>query len=413
MPAQSTYAYRARGASGEIISGTTVAASSEEVGAKLRAEGKFVLAIEDNALRAIANLDTAQIRRNEAAKRVRREDVIAFCQQLAVMLETGVPLAEALDAFSTQTPRQEFREVLSVVRDDIHSGGSFSSALAKWPRVFPNMMVSLMKASEASGTLALMLGRVGSYLGKERRTAKQVKGALSYPLFMVSAALAMTIFLMTFVLPKFASIYAKRSATLPKPTKILLAISEFFTNYWMYYGPTIIGAILLVYLWQQKPSGRRTFDWLKLNTPILGPMFRQLYLARMSRTMATLLAAGVNLLDVIDICRGVTNNSYYDDLWEQVEIDIRDGKPFSAPLFDAPIIPANVASMVSAGERSGRLPDVMDRLSEFSEEELDNAIKTSTAFIEPIMIMIMGVMIGGIAMALLLPIFSMGKVVSG
>ena len=164
MPAQSTYAYKARDGSGAIAVGTMIASSADEVSASLRAEGKFVFAIEENPLRVTADLDKDQIRRNEAAKRVRREDVIAFAQQLSVMLETGVPLLEALSAFRKQTSRMEFREVLDVLYEDIQSGESLSMAMSKWPRVFPVLMVSLMKASEASGSLSTMLGRATEYL---------------------------------------------------------------------------------------------------------------------------------------------------------------------------------------------------------------------------------------------------------
>jgi type II secretory pathway component PulF len=190
MSALSTYSFRARDAKGEVVTGQMTASSAHEVGTRLRAEGKFVLSVDDRALRAASGLNADQIRRNESAKRIRREDVVAFAQQLSVMLETGVPLAESLDAFSGQVKRKEFRHVLEILRDDIHSGESISTAMAKWPRVFPGMMVSLMKASEASGTMALMLGRIGEYLGKERRTLKQIRGALAYPLFMMFSGVA-------------------------------------------------------------------------------------------------------------------------------------------------------------------------------------------------------------------------------
>ncbi len=412
MSAQSTFAYKARDSQGQMISGSLVASSSKEVGEKLRAEGKYVVSVEDHAMNAGTPLDPEQIRRDESAKRIRREDVIGFCQQLSVMLETGVPLTEALDAFCRQTPRPEFRNVLNTLREDICSGEPFSTAMAKWPSVFPNMMVSLMKASEASGTMAMMLGRVGEYLAKERRTARQVKGALSYPMFMILAGLTMTVFLMAFVLPKFAEIYSNRSANLPAPTQLLMAVSDFITTQYIYYLPAGVVIIVITYIWSQTSAGRRHIDWLKLSTPIIGPMFQQLYLTRAARTMSTLLAAGVNLIDIIGICRGVTQNAYYEDLWDDMETDVRDGQQISQTCFESSIIPANVASMISAGEKSGRLSDVMGRIAEFSEEELDTAVKQATSFIEPIMIIAMGLMVGLVAMALLLPIFSMGTVVT-
>lgn len=413
MPAQSTYAYKARTSSGDVTDGTMVAASAEEVSSRLRAEGQFVFEIEASPLRAFAELDEKQIRRNEAAKRVRREDVIAFCQQLSVMMETGVPLSEGLDAFRKQTPRPEFRAVLDVLCDDIESGEPLSGAMEKWPRVFPGMMISLMKASEASGTLATMMGRVGEYLAKERRTVKQIKGALAYPLFMMASGVAITIFLMSFVLPRFARIYEAREATLPKPTRVLLGISEFMTTQYMYYGPTLAVLIVVLVVWSRRRSGRRTLDWLRLHVPLLRVMYNHLYITRATRTMATLLAAGVNVLDVIDICRGVTGNMYYDDLWDAMERGVREGRQISDAVFKSRIVAPNVASMIAAGEKSGRLPEVMEKIADFSQEELDASVARVTQFIEPMMIVFMGGVIGTVATALLLPIFNMGQTIGG
>jgi type IV pilus assembly protein PilC len=390
-----------------------VATTAEDVGTRLRAEGKYVLSVQDNALRVAAALDEQQFRRNEAAKRVKREDVISFCQQLSVMLETGVPLSEALGAFCQQTPRKEFRAVLAVVRDDIYSGEKFSVAMAKWPRVFPHMIVSLMKASEASGTMATMLGRIGEYLAKERRTAKQIKGAMAYPCFMMLTGLALTIFLMAFVLPKFARIYEARSASLPAPTRVLLGVSDFVTTKYLLYGPVLVVLGIAAVIFLSRPLGRRCCDWVRLHAPILRRMYGQLYITRAARTMATLLASGVNLLDIIDICRGVTSNYYYDRLWARMEQGVREGLQISDAAFAFDFIPKNIASMINAGERSGRLADVMERIASFTEEELDAAVKQVTSFIEPLMIIFMGIVVGGVAMALLLPIFSMSKVMAG
>ena len=303
--------------------------------------------------------------------------------------------------------------MLEVLRDQIYAGEKFSVAMAKWPRVFPNMMVSLMKASEASGTMSMMLGRIGDYLAKERRTARQIKGAMSYPAFMMFTAVALTVVLMAFVLPKFAKIYEMRSASLPTPTKALLTMSDFITQQYIYYGPVLGVAFAAVFFYVRQPSGRKTCDWLRLNLPVLRTMYTQLYITRAARTMATLLDSGVNLLDIIAICRGVTNNHFYDRLWDAMEKGVRDGRQISDAVFACPYVPRNIASMINSGERSGRLAEVMERIASFSEEELDTAVRKVTAYIEPMMIMFMGVVVGGVAMALLLPIFSMGKVMGG
>jgi type IV pilus assembly protein PilC len=379
----------------------------------LRAEGQFVFEIEASALRASPNLGDEQIRRNEAAKRVRRDDVIALCTQLSVMLETGVPLSEALNAFRKQMDRAEFRQVLDVLCEDVEGGEPLSDSMAKWPRVFPIMMISLMKASEASGMLATMLGRVGEYLAKERKTVKQIKSALSYPIFMMVSGVAITIFLVSFVLPRFARIYEDRQATLPTPTRILLQISEFATTQYMVYVPVVALSLVSFIIWSRSTAGRRGLDWLRLNVPLIGTMYGHLYLTRAMRTMSTLLAAGVNVLDVIDICRGVTINTYYARLWDSMAEGVREGRQISDAVTKTNLVPANVASMINAGERSGRLPEVMQRIAEFSQDELDESVARVTTFIEPLMIVFMGIVIGSVAMALLLPIFNMSQVMSG
>ncbi len=413
MSAQSTFAFKARTSSGEVITGRMVASSADEVSSRLRAEGQFVFEIEASALRASLELGDEQIRRNEAAKRVRRDDVIALCTQLSVMLETGVPLSEALHAFRKNMDRAEFRQVLDVLCEDVEGGEPLSEAMEKWPRVFPGMMVSLMKASEASGMLATMLGRVSEYLSKERKTVKQIKAALSYPIFMMVAGVAITIFLVSFVLPRFAVIYEERQATLPTPTRILLAVSDFAATQYMVYGPVCAAAMLAFIIWSRSKAGRRGLDWLRLNLPLIGPMYSHLYLTRAMRTMSTLLAAGVNVLDVIDICRGVTFNTYYAQLWDSMEQGVREGRQISDAVSKSDLVPANVASMINAGERSGRLSEVMERIAQFSQDELDDSVARVTTFIEPLMIVFMGILIGGVATALLLPIFDMGKVMSG
>ncbi len=411
MPAKATYAYRVRDAAGQVASGTLVAGSSDEVGARLRGEGKIVLSVQEHGLQAAA-FDPVQVRRAEAARRVKRDDVIAFCQQLSVMLETGVPLVEALDAFCRQTPSPAFRQVLEVMRDDIQSGEPISAAMSRWPRVFQPMIVSLMKASEASGTMAMMLGRVGDYLAKERRTARQMRGALAYPAFMMVIGFSLTLFLMIFVLPRFSALYASRGASLPKPTRILMAVSNFLQHQWMFYVPAAITFGIALVLWIRTPGGRYAIDWARLRLPVLRILYGHVYLTRAARTMATLVSSGVNLLDIISICRGVTNNRLYDRLWDSVETGVRDGRQISDALMGNGLIPPSVTSMISAGERSGRLGEVMSKIAEFSEEELEAAVKQVATILEPLMICIMGVVVGGIALALLLPVFSMSKVIA-
>ena len=405
------FTYKARDARGQLVTATIEAENQPEALRRLQHDGLIVTEIRLGA--GTAAIDTNELAVRQSARQVGREEVIDFASQLSVMLETGVPLAEALNAFTSQAKSSHLKRVMMVIESRITGGMSFSDAIAEFPRLFPRTMISLMRASEASGTMGTMLGRIAEYLSKERKTVKQIKGALTYPMIMVILALVVTVFLVVGVLPRFASIYSSRAAALPMPTKIVLTISETLTAHWPYFIAGIAGLIgLYIYLRVTK-WGRRMLDTLKIKSPVLGPMFTQFYLTRATRTLGTLLASGVTLLDAIRIVRGVTNNVLWDELWAKVEATMTAGKPVSGALSESKLIPPSIGSMIAAGERTGRLPEVLDRVARATEEDLDNAIKNATQLIEPAMIVFMGLTIGGIAIALLLPIFSVASIMSG
>jgi len=402
------YSYHARDAKGSSQSGYIDATTEADALRQLRGEGFTVTDI------SIASeiVDVEQLRTRQAARSVETEEVIAFSAQMSVMLETGVPVSEALGAFVKQSKAGGFRRVVDVVRDRINSGVSFSGAIAEFPRAFPPMMVCLLRASEATGALGTMLGRVADYLGKERRTVKQIKGALTYPAVMVGMALAVTGFLVTWVLPRFSRIYESRSATLPAPTRILMSVSDALINQWLLIAVGIGALGGLLYLIPKTDRGRYALDWMKVNAPIIGPIFSNFYLSRSARTLGTLLSAGVNLPEAVQIVRGVTNNELWRRFWDDMHSAMTSGRDVSEVVLRSDLFPPSTAQMIAAGEKSGRLGDVLERIANVTEEDLDESIKNSTQMIEPLVITFMGIMIGGIAIALLLPIFSMGSVMS-
>jgi type IV pilus assembly protein PilC len=261
--------------------------------------------------------------------------------------------------------------------------------------------------------MALMLGRVGDYLLKEERTRRQVRGAATYPAFMFGSALLITAFMLVVILPKFAAIYERKGSELPTATKIMMGIGDALRYGWTIWVPAVVVLAIGIVVWRRTTSGRRTIDWCKLSIPVIGRLTVTLYMARAGRTMSTLLAGGVGLIDVIRICKGVTNNLVFDRMWQDMEERVRDGKELTGAVADSRWIPAGVASMMSAGERSGRLPEVMEKIANRSDEELDVGIKKATSMIEPVLIIFMGLLVGAVAMALLLPIFKMSSVVAG
>jgi len=405
------FSYQARDARGGLVSGTIEAGSVTEAGKALRRDGMYILEITEGVLRHEDSIEEA-FENRQASRGAKREEVIDFSHQLSVMLETGVPLGEALGTIVDNSSSIGFRRVISIVNEDVSSGTTLSSSLARWPKVFPPLMISLVLASEASGTLGLMMGRVSKYLNKELKTAKQIKSALTYPIVMMCLALAITVFLMVFVLPRFASIYANRDAQLPLPTRIMLGLSAFWSSHWILIVLSCIAAAASVFMFAKRPTGKRFFDSVKLRLPIIGPMFTKLYITRSARTMSTLIASGVDLLETVRITRGITDNFYFLELWSRVIETLEQGAPFSQTLRQSTLIPDNVTQMISAGEKTGRLGQVMERIGEVSEDELDQAVEHATQFIEPAMIGVMGVVIGFVAIAMLLPIFSISKVVA-
>lgn len=413
--AMATFQYIARDGRGTPANGFVNAASIDEAGRMLRGEGKFVVRLtpvrEADAQAAHAVAPSANSG-GIMGTGIRRGEVILFAQQLAVMLETGVPISEALECCSSQSANPRFRAVLKEVTDHVQGGGELSLALRRHPRVFPVVMTSLIRASEVSGTMGVMLDRVARYMAREQHTLKQARGAMAYPLFMVAMALGVTAFLLAFVLPRFAAIYESRQQVLPAPTRLLMAISWGMTEFWYIWGPALVVAVVGSVLLSRTPAGRRFFDFLKLRTPVMGRVYTQLYIARAARTMGTMINAGVPMLEMVPVVKRVTNNIYFEELWDEVDERLRQGSQLSDPLFASDLIPRSISQMIFSGEKSGRLGQVLTRVADFTEEEFELSIKTATQFIEPVMIGVMGAIIGFVAISLLLPIFSVGRVVA-
>ena len=403
------FKYKARDGRGELITGVLSAGSAEEAGRMLRADGKFIVKIEATKDAPAFNPDEQAV----TGGKIKRHEVITFAHQLAVMVDTGVPISEALECVGQQSENPAFRAVIKDISDQVQAGNDLSGALRAHPKVFPPVMTSLIRASEVSGTMGRMLERISTYLSKEMQTAKKIRGALTYPAFMLLMVIGVTSFLLVYVLPNFAGIYQSRGTSLPAPTQLLLTLSDSLTGQWHLWVGGIMMSVAGIYFAQGTEAGRRAIDYLKLNIPIIGPLFNKLYLTRGCRTMGTMVAAGVPVLDMIDIVKEVTNNSLYVELWNDADTRLREGSQLSDTLFDSPLIPRSVAQMVYSGERSGRIGDVMERIAEYTESDFDEQIKTTTGMIEPLMTAAMGLIIGFVAIALLLPIFSVGKVVSG
>ncbi len=349
--------------------------------------------------------------------KIKQTDLIMFTTQLAVMLDSGVVLSDALDAISTQQENGPFKTLLETASEMVKSGEPLSKVLAVFPRTFDPMFISMVKASEASGRMVDMLRVLSSYLEFEVETKKQIKGALTYPIIMALMAVAATGTLMFFVLPRFMKIYQSRGAALPKITQVVLGFSNLLGN-------AKLMALLLtgictvgMGLWYlaRTDAGRRFIDSVKIKTPLIGTMFIDAVVARSMRIMSTMVNTGVSLLDTIGVIEGSCDNYYFKRLWNNVDDKIRDGYQLSEAIQisqDGSLITSDIIQMLKAGEKSGKLGEVSDKVSIFYEKKLKASIKAVMVMIEPLMITILGAVIGTIAIALLLPVFRISTVIS-
>jgi type IV pilus assembly protein PilC len=401
-----TFAYQARDHAGVPLSGMLVAPSAAEVMRNLRADGKYPVNVR------LADSVVDESGRVRGGLSMSRKDLINLSMQLAIMVETGVTLSDALDCVGQQMQNPNVKKIVLDISQQVQGGSDFSSALQRHPRAFPRIFVALMSASEKSGMMSRLLYRANQYLRDEYETIRRVRGALTYPIIMMLFAMSTTTFLLAFVLPRFTAIYIAKKAALPVPTQILMVISDFMVHQW---APLVMGLITLVvavYMILQTKPGARAYYYCQLNIPILGGMFRQLHLARGLRMVGTMAGAGVNLVDCVKTAHDLCANIYFRELWDQVSSQIQAGKQLSDPMFHNPLVPRSVSQMLHSAERSGKLAAVMEQVAGYAEQELKEKIADLTKYIEPLLIAVMGFIIGGVAIALMLPIFTISRVLA-
>ncbi len=415
--------YVARDSKGESISGSVTAATVAAANKQLRGEGKFPVKLEPAGRAAHSRPDgqAAPAAEGKPAEqgisfgggRVKKSEVIYVTTQLAVMAETGVPLADALDSVASQLTNPKLKSVLLDVAERVKSGEEFSASLARHPKIFGSMYVAMVKAAEASGTLGVMLDRICSYLSEEEETRKKVTAAMIYPVSMCVFAISVTVFLMTWVLPKFTSIYEGQEAALPAITSVVMSISNVLVGYWPFLVGGLAASITGFVLYIRTEGGADWWAGARLRIPLLGKMWHKLFITRTLRTMGTLIGTGVSMLEAVEITRSVAGRGPFARLWGHVDEALRSGQQLSEPLFRERLMPRGICQMITAGERTGTLPEVLERVSVFCDRELKRQIKVITSMIEPVMIVAMGLIVGCIVIALLLPIFSISRVMTG
>jgi type IV pilus assembly protein PilC len=341
-----------------------------------------------------------------------RKDILNFTNQLAVMIRAGISLQDSLESIGSQMQKEKFKVIVMDLKNRIEGGQSFSQALSEHSDVFSNLYINMVAAAEVSGSLSSMLQQLAEYLDQEGDTRSQVIGAMVYPIIIACMAIFTTLFLLMFVLPRFLTVFAGREELLPAPTKIIMALSGFLRSYWFILIPAVAGACWAFWYLTRRGSGRRWWHGAKLRIPLLRSLCRSLYITRSLHTMGVLTNAGVPILDTILITSQISGNVLYENMWRFVHEAVRQGKKIAASLAEHNLMPGSVVQMIQSGEESGTLGDVLRDVSDFYARELKTVIKTVTSMIEPIMIVIMGVLVGFIAMSVILPIFRMSSLVT-
>jgi type IV pilus assembly protein PilC len=401
-----TFRYESKTSGGKIVSGVLTAPNLAQASQQLRARGEYILALAPVEAGADAKKFTLNVSFGPSAK-----DIQNFTSQLSVMIRAGISIRAAIEGIADQVENPKLKQMLIQMKRDVEGGRQFSEALLRYPKNFSPLYINMVKASELSGGFSKMLDKIATYLAQQIETSSMVKGAMVYPGIIGTLAVGTTIFLLTFVLPRFMVIFKGKEAALPKPTKLLLFLSDFMVNYWyiLLFGvaATVWGLVMTL----RTDWGRMWFDKIKLSVPLFKKMFRALYISRSLHTMGQLINAGVPMLDTIAITADISGNVLYKRMWRNVYSAVKQGKKISQPLQASPLLPRAVVQMISAGEESGKLGEVLDEVSEFYSHELKSVIKTCTSMIEPLMIVIMGGLVGFIAMSIILPIFKLSSLV--
>ena len=400
-----TYKYESKNATGQVAGGFITATSLGAAAQMIRSRNEYILALVPMEA---AGTKPGQIQFSLGPG---LKDVQSFTSQLAVMVRAGISLRAALEGIESQVPNPKFREMVKQMRRDVEGGKQFSDALMRYPRVFSPLYINMVKASELSGGFSRMLDRIAGYLLVQIETRAQVIGAMIYPAIIGFMAVTTTVFMLTFVLPRFTVLFKGKEKMLPASTKLLMAMSDFMIGYWYVIVLAVVAVGWGFSLLLKTDSGRLWFDRMKLSVPLFKKLFRALYINRSLNTMGQLINAGVPILDTLAITADISGNLLYRRMWRGVYGAVKQGKKISMPLQRSTLLPRPVVQMISAGEESGKLGEVLDEVSEFYARELRAVIKNVTAMIEPIMIVAMGGVVGFIAMSIILPIFKMSELV--
>ena len=351
-------------------------------------------------------------RRMSSGKRIKPKDIAIFTRQLATMMKAGVPLLQSFDIVGRGNPNPNVSKLLNDIRSDVETGTSLSSAFRKHPLYFDTLYCNLIEAGEAAGILEALLDRLAVYMEKTEAIKSKIKSALMYPISVIIVAFVVVAVIMIFVIPSFKQVFTSFGADLPGPTLFVIAISEFFTEYWwLIFGGIGGGLYFFFQAWRRNEKMQRVMDRLLLKMPIFGTLVEKSVIARWTRTLATMFAAGVPLVEALDSVGGASGNSVYAMATEKIQQEVSTGTSLTNAMTNANLFPSMVLQMCAIGEESGSIDHMLGKAADFYEAEVDDMVAGISSLMEPIIIVVLGTIIGGIVVSMYLPIFKLGQVV--
>ncbi len=405
MSANTTFLWKGKTAKGETLSGEMEASDKQAVGSHLRKQRITITSIKKKP----KDIEFSFLKK----KSVSVKDLAVFTRQFATMVNAGLPLVQCLDVLGRQLEKPFFKDVVLRVTADVEGGATLAEAMQKHPEVFSDLYVNMIAAGEAGGILDIILGRLSVFMEKADALQRKVKGAMTYPVIVLTVAGGACIFMLMFVIPVFAKMFADFGGTLPAPTRIVMGLSDFIRAYWWALGG---GSALLSMAYRRyraTDKGRLVTDRLMMKIPILGAVILKSSVARFTRTLGTLIGSGVPILQGLEITSRTAGNRVIQDAIGVTAESISRGETIAAPLKESGVFPAMVVQMIGIGEQSGALDEMLSKIADFYDDEVDAAVDSLTAAIEPIMIVLMGGMVGSMLVAMYLPMFKMADVVGG
>ena len=401
-----TYAYQARNPQGNSVSGETDAINEDNAVSILMARGLLVLSLEEKSVR----------KAGRRAVKVNDSDLVLFTRQLATMVDAGLPLVSALTGLYEQCdPRKQagLRFIIGEIMARVQQGETFNEAIAKHPKIFSRLYISMVKAGETGGMLAEILDRLAGFLESAARLTKKVKSAMTYPTVVICIALGITTFLIVKVVPAFGGIFSDFGAKLPAPTQFLIDVSDFIRGHWIILIGMIGGGIFGIRRFLDTQAGTEIWDRYKLKLPVMGPLVHKICMSRFARTFAQLIRSGVPILEVMSIVGETAGNTMVERAIKGVAAEVEKGDGLAMAMTRQSIFPPIMLRMVAAGEATGKIDAMLEKMADFWDEEIEAMLDALTSLIEPFLIVFLGVVVGGIVIAMFLPIFKLNDIVSG